>query len=59
MPVLQGFGRGNHRVLVNVTVPRKLTADQRRLLAEFEELSDEETYEQHPGFFEKLRNIFS
>ena len=24
MPVLQGFGRGDHRVLVNVTVPRRL-----------------------------------
>ena len=25
MPVLQGFGRGDHRVLVNVVVPRQLT----------------------------------
>ena len=25
MPVLQGFGRGDHRVLVNVGVPRHLT----------------------------------
>ena len=59
MPVLQGFGRGDHRVLVNVTVPRKITVEQRRLLEEFEELSDDETYEHHHGFFEKLRNIFS
>jgi molecular chaperone DnaJ len=58
MPVLQGFGRGDQRVLVNVTVPRKLTDDQRRLLEEFEELSDDETYEHPQGFFEKLRNIF-
>ena len=36
MPVLQGFGRGDHRVLVNVTVPRRLTDEQRRLLEEFE-----------------------
>ena len=59
MPVLQGFGRGDHRVLVNVTVPRKLTPEQRRLLEEFESLSDDETYHHHQGFFEKLRNIFS
>src|SRR5581483_5324459 len=32
MPVLQGFGRGDHRVLVNVSVPRKLNDEQRRLL---------------------------
>jgi molecular chaperone DnaJ len=59
MPVLQGFGRGDHRVLVNITVPRKLKPEQRRLLEEFEDLSDEETYHHHSGFFEKLRNIFS
>jgi molecular chaperone DnaJ len=59
MPVLQGFGRGDHRVLVNVTVPRKLTPEQRRLLEEFDELSDDETYLHHQGFFEKLRNIFT
>ena len=33
--------------------------EQRRLLEEFEELSDDETYEHHHGFFEKLRNIFN
>ena len=36
LPVLQGFGRGNQRVLVNVTVPRRLTDEQRRLLEEFD-----------------------
>jgi molecular chaperone DnaJ len=58
MPVLQGFGRGDHRVLVNVSVPRRLTAEQRRLLEEFEQLSDEDTYHHHHGFFEKLKNVF-
>ena len=29
MPVLQGFGRGDQRVLVNVQVPRRLTDEQR------------------------------
>ena len=36
MPVLQGFGRGDHRVLVNVLVPRHLNDEQRRLLEEFD-----------------------
>src|SRR5437868_7584737 len=31
MPVLQGYGRGDQRVLVNVVVPRRLSDDQRRL----------------------------
>ena len=38
MPVLQGFGHGDHRVLVNVIVPRRLTDEQRKLLEEFEQL---------------------
>jgi molecular chaperone DnaJ len=32
MPVLSGAGRGDHRVLVNVHVPRRLTPEQRELL---------------------------
>jgi molecular chaperone DnaJ len=56
MPVLQGFGRGDHRVLVNVSVPRRLTDEQRELLDRFDELSGEDTYKRDEGFFEKLRN---
>jgi molecular chaperone DnaJ len=58
MPVLQGFGRGDHRILVNVTVPRRVTDDQRRLLEEFERLSDDDTYRHDPSFFEKLKSAF-
>ncbi len=58
LPVLQGFGRGDQRVLVNVLVPRKLSAEQERLLEEFERLSSDETYRAEEGFFEKLKAAF-
>ena len=58
MPVLQGFGRGDHRVLVNVTVPRQLDEEQRRLLEEFEGRVTEATYRADEGFFEKLKSAF-
>jgi molecular chaperone DnaJ len=58
MPVLQGFGRGDHRVFLNVSVPRRLTDEQRRLLEEFEESSDEHTYRHDESFFEKLKSAF-
>jgi molecular chaperone DnaJ len=58
MPVLQGFGSGDHRVLVNVAVPQQLTDEQRRLLAEFEQSADEQTYRADEGFFEKLKSAF-
>jgi molecular chaperone DnaJ len=58
MPVLQGRGRGDHRVLVNVLVPRNLTPEQRALLLEFDRLGDERTYRADEGFFEKLKSAF-
>lgn len=58
MPVLQGFGRGDHRVLVNVSVPRHLSDEQRRLLEEFDAASDEHTYRHDESFFDKLKSAF-
>jgi molecular chaperone DnaJ len=58
MPVLQGFGRGDQRVLVNVLIPRQLTGDQRRLLEEFESGARDANYRSDEGFFEKLRAAF-
>jgi len=58
MPVLQGFGRGDHRVLINVLVPRRLNEQQRRLLEEFDRASDEQTYEPDESFLDKLKSAF-
>jgi molecular chaperone DnaJ len=59
MPVLQGRGRGDHRLLLNVVVPRRLTDEQRRLLGEFDRTADDETYRRDDeGFFDKLKSAF-
>jgi molecular chaperone DnaJ len=58
MPVLQGFGRGDQHVFVNVLVPRNLSDEQRRLLEEFETHTDEKTYKSDEGFFDKLKSAF-
>jgi molecular chaperone DnaJ len=58
MPVLQGFGRGDQRVLVNVAVPHQLTDEQRELLERFDQLAGEETYRPDERFFDKLRSAF-
>jgi molecular chaperone DnaJ len=59
MPILQGYGRGDQRILVNVLVPRNLGDEQRRLLREFDEHADERTYEQvEGGLFDKLKSAF-
>jgi len=58
MPVLQGRGRGDHRLLVNVAVPRRLSEEQKGLLEQFERSADDETYSKDEGFFEKLKSAF-
>jgi molecular chaperone DnaJ len=58
MPVLQGFGRGDQRLLVNVEVPRRLSEEQRRHLEEFDRSAGPETYEADEGFFQKLKSAF-
>ena len=58
MPVLQGRGRGDQRILVNVLVPRRLSDEQRRLLREFDEHTDDQTYGKSEGLFDKLKSAF-
>jgi molecular chaperone DnaJ len=58
MPVLQGFGRGDHRVLVNVAIPRQLTDEQRELLLQFENTAGKDTYRTDEGFFDKIKSAF-
>jgi molecular chaperone DnaJ len=59
MPILQRRGRGDQRILVNVRVPRRLTDEQRRLLREFDEHADDDTYGKgEGGIFDKLKSAF-
>ena len=58
VPVLQGYGRGDLKVVVNVLVPRKLTDEQRELLEQFAELSGEANYEVDQSFLDKVRAVF-
>ena len=59
MPVLQGFGRGDQRVLVNVVVPRRLTDEQRELLEQLRASSPTRTPTgADEGFFDKLKSAF-
>jgi molecular chaperone DnaJ len=58
MPVLQGFGRGDHRLLVNLSVPHNLSGEQRKLLEEFASSEHEDNYKADGSFFEKLRAAF-
>jgi len=58
VPVLQGYGRGDLKVVVNVLVPRKMTDEQSELLEQFSALSGEATYEPDQSFLDKVRAVF-
>jgi molecular chaperone DnaJ len=58
MPVLRGFGRGDHRLLVNVVIPRRLSDEQRHALEEFDRRADASTYGHHEGLFGRIRAAF-
>lgn len=58
MPVLQGRGRGDHRILVHVAIPRRLNDEQRRQLEELDRTLDDEAYRPDGGFFTRLKSAF-
>jgi molecular chaperone DnaJ len=58
VPVLQGYGRGHLKVVVNVQVPRHLTDEQRDVLEQFAALTGETNYEPDQTFLDKVRAVF-
>jgi len=58
MPILHARGRGDHRILVNVVMPRRLTPEQQELLGQFAATADEQTYAAEDGFFRRLKSAF-
>ena len=56
---LNGRGRGDQYVIVDVEIPKKVTRAQREALKAFEDSMKEDNYEKRKGFFKNLRDSFS
>ena len=56
---LNGRGRGDQYVIVDVESPKKVTRAQREALKAFEDSMKEDNYEKRKGFFKNLRDRFS
>jgi molecular chaperone DnaJ len=57
MPVLQGRGRGDLVVQIDVETPTKLSAKQKDILREFQETETGDECPNSRGFFDKLRDF--
>lgn len=58
MPVLQGRGRGDLVIQIDVETPTKLSARQKELLCEFRETETGEECPQSRGFFDKVKEFW-
>ena len=58
MPVLQGRGRGDMVIQVDVETPTKLSARQKEILREFQETETGAESPQSKGFFDKVKDIW-
>lgn len=58
MPVLQGRGRGDLVVEIQVETPTKLTARQKELLRELQETETGDECPQSKGFFDRIKDVW-
>jgi molecular chaperone DnaJ len=58
MPALRGRRHGDLRVVVNVVVPRRLTAEQRELTGRLAQSLTDENLRSNEGVLRKLRRAF-
>jgi len=59
VPRLNGRGRGDLHVVVNIEVPRKLNRRQRELLRELAEIEEKNVTPERKSFFDKLKDFFT
>jgi molecular chaperone DnaJ len=57
-PALQGRGRGDQRVIVDVRVPRVTEEEGRRAVERLDETLDSRSYREDEGFFDRLKHAF-
>ena len=55
---VNGSGKGNQYVKINVEIPKNLSKEQKEILERFENLSSEKNYKKQKSFFDKLKDMF-
>jgi len=58
MPFLQKRGQGDLKIVMDIMVPRNLSAEQKDLLRQFDESTSARNYSGHEGLLKKIRAAF-
>lgn len=58
MPFLRKRGRGDLKVVMDIMIPRNLSAEQKELLRQFDESTSARNYSGHEGLLKKIRAAF-
>ena len=58
VPHLQRSGRGDQKIIVNVNIPKKLSAEQRKIFESLAETLDTEIKPQERGFMDWVSEVF-
>ncbi len=59
IPVRRGYGRGDHRVKIQVSIPTKMSARERELLAELASIRGEDAGKTGRGLLGKVKDAFN
>ena len=55
---INGTGKGNQYVKINVEIPKNLSKEQKEFLEKFDNATDEKNYKKQKSFFDKLKDMF-
>ena len=59
VPRLQGRGRGDLRMVVNVEVPTSVTDEEAKILRQLAAVRGDEVAPEEQGFFSRIKSAFS
>lgn len=58
IPHIHGRGKGDEFVKVSIEIPRSLSAQQKEVLREFDQIPHDQNYQKRKSFFDKIKELF-